>query len=228
MDSARFDSFTRSLTIAGSRRRILTITLSSALGLVFEASSVHEAVAKKKCPPCKKRKHGKCKKNKPDGTPCIGGTCRNGQCCIPTCATTNACGSDGCGGSCGTCSGNRVCINGTCFCPPERSCAGGVCCPTGQVCAGGVCQGAGTCQAGQNICTGTSGCNGSLVCDCLTRFTDNALICGNIGPAGACVANCTTDEGCASFGTGAFCAKKVGDSCCASTPLNQGICGVPC
>jgi hypothetical protein len=38
---------------------------------------------KKNCPPCKKRKDGKCKKNKPDGTVCEGGTCQSGSCVQP-------------------------------------------------------------------------------------------------------------------------------------------------
>jgi hypothetical protein len=37
----------------------------------------------KHCPPCKKKKHGKCKKKKPDGTACPGGMCQAGK-CIPT------------------------------------------------------------------------------------------------------------------------------------------------
>jgi hypothetical protein len=73
MDDSRFDTLTRSLTTAGSRRRALTTVLGGALGLVA-AASLDDAVAKKKpCPPCKKRKKGKCKAKLPDGTACSGG-----------------------------------------------------------------------------------------------------------------------------------------------------------
>jgi hypothetical protein len=80
MDDSRFDTLTRSLTTAGSRRRALTTVLGGALGLVA-AASLDDAVAKKKpCPPCKKRKKGKCKAKLPDGTACSGGACQGGSC----------------------------------------------------------------------------------------------------------------------------------------------------
>jgi hypothetical protein len=80
MDGFAFDALTRSLTSAGSRRRALTGLVSGTLGLILGASVIDEAAAKKKCPPCKKRKDGKCKKKKPEGTACAGGTCRGGSC----------------------------------------------------------------------------------------------------------------------------------------------------
>ncbi|MBK07941.1 MAG: hypothetical protein CL920_34775 [Deltaproteobacteria bacterium] len=46
---------------------------------------------------------------------CSGGrTCVNGQCCTPTCSGKE-CGSDGCGGQCGSCSsGGGTCFSGLC------------------------------------------------------------------------------------------------------------------
>jgi hypothetical protein len=49
------------------------------------------------------------------------------------------CGSDGCGGSCGTCSGNTTCSNGQCLCTPN--CNGTLCGSDG---CGGTC----TCAGG--------------------------------------------------------------------------------
>jgi hypothetical protein len=44
-------------------------------------------------------------------------------------------------GCCGSCSGNRDCVNNMCFCPQDRTC-GNLCCPAGQMClmgpAGGM------------------------------------------------------------------------------------------
>src|SRR5687767_13492606 len=78
MDGPRFDTLTRSLTTTGSRRRALGGLLLGSLGRL--GSRADEATAKKKpCPPCKKRKKGKCKK-KPDRTACNGGTCQGGNC----------------------------------------------------------------------------------------------------------------------------------------------------
>ena len=49
---------------------------------------------------------------------CPGGqTCQSGTCvavCIPICASTNGCGNDGCGGSCGSCPFGQVCDTGQC------------------------------------------------------------------------------------------------------------------
>src|SRR5215213_1050363 len=76
MDADRFDALSRSLTTARSRRGALASLLGGTLGLVGLA----ETEAKKKCPPCKKAKNGKCKKNRPDGTACPGGACQGGRC----------------------------------------------------------------------------------------------------------------------------------------------------
>ncbi|HNX10752.1 MAG TPA: FISUMP domain-containing protein [bacterium] len=43
--------------------------------------------------------------------------CGGGGGCILDCTNKN-CGDDGCGGSCGVCTGNDVCTNGTCTTPP--------------------------------------------------------------------------------------------------------------
>src|SRR5215217_8689977 len=91
MDGTRADTLARSLTAAGSRRGALAV-LSGALGLILGASSIDEAEAKKKCPPCRKRKHGTCKRKKPNGTPCPGfGTCQGGKCVVPVCSGKNYC-----------------------------------------------------------------------------------------------------------------------------------------
>jgi hypothetical protein len=135
MDADRFDALSRSLTRARSRRTALASLLGGALGLV----ALREVDAKKKrCPPCKKRKKGKCKKKKPDGTACPGGTCQGGRClltrCTPSCRG-KVCGDDGCGGSCGSC-GAVPCTNGACNCagqPDLRDCG------RGQQCSGDVC-----------------------------------------------------------------------------------------
>jgi len=54
---------------------------------------------------------------KPDGAACgaAGWKCKNGKCtsCIPACGGKQ-CGADGCGGTCGTCTGGKVCVNGLC------------------------------------------------------------------------------------------------------------------
>ena len=68
--------------------------------------------------------------------------------CVPDCAD-KTCGPDGCGGTCGQCSGPDSCIDGQCSCLPvcTATCGpdgcGGLCaeCPAGQSCQSGTCEG---------------------------------------------------------------------------------------
>ena len=77
MDAHRFDSIAR-IVGAGATRRAL---VAAALAVAPAAVRDEPAGSKKKpCPPCKKRKKGKCKKKLPDGAPCRGGTCQGGAC----------------------------------------------------------------------------------------------------------------------------------------------------
>ena len=156
MDGSRFDSLARTLGTAGSRRRALGGVLAGAFGIL--GSRAEEAAAKKKCPPCKKRKQGKCKKTLPDGTACEnGGKCQGGRCaaavsppCLARCGT-NTCGPDGCGGSCGACSGG-TCLAGTCDCPVGQELCRGACVT---VCASGEVRnpiGCGCCQTTNQLC----------------------------------------------------------------------------
>ena len=84
MDGARFDTLARSLIAIGSRRRALTAALGGSLGLLSLDRRDEAAARKKACPPCKKRKKGKCKKRLPDGTACAGGSCQAGSCVAAT------------------------------------------------------------------------------------------------------------------------------------------------
>jgi hypothetical protein len=149
MDAERFDSLSRTLTDARSRRGALAALLGSPLGLFGFA----ETAAKKKR---KKKK----KKKSPVR-------------CTPQCAG-KVCGDDGCGATCGVaCGGGQVCQDGRCVCAN-----GGVpclsrCCAPGQVCLDNascatVCMGE-TCPAGCSCSfasvEGPQHC-GALVSDC--------------------------------------------------------------
>lgn len=84
------------------------------------------------------------------GMACSGQTCK----CAPQCSGKN-CGSDGCGGTCGSCSGaNASCNNGVCQCTPTAGCTGG----------GNV----------GNVCGADDGCGGPCTCD-----TQNGEQCGS-------------------------------------------------
>jgi hypothetical protein len=117
MDGSTFDVLTRRFTMHLSRRTGLGL-LATLGGL--RASAPDQTAAKKRgnkkkkpCPPCKKRKQGTCKKKKPDGTLCAGGTCQGGKCILATCSDgiTNGTESDvDCGGSCPRCTNGKRCV----------------------------------------------------------------------------------------------------------------------
>lgn len=110
-----------------------------------------------------------------------GATCVAYQCCEPVC-DGKECGSDGCGGSCGTCGPTQECSGGVCIaCQPKcanKSCGsdgcGGSCgeCEQDQVCIEGACA--------VSACVGACGdasasCGGECVCSC----ADDCAIQGN-------------------------------------------------
>ena len=178
MDGFRFDALTRALSSAGSRRA-LAAGFAGALGMLPRVAPDDAAARKKPCPPCKKRKQGKCKKKLPDGTACPnGGTCQSGRCVA---ATPGGCpsGQKPCAGRC--IPSNQCCTNsdcpalrpsceqGACTCPPERPllCPGSndcqQCCTVtdcrpatglddGQECRNGEC----VCPAGKRRCPSDS------------------------------------------------------------------------
>src|SRR5688500_8295311 len=209
MDGTRFDRLTRTLTTTGSRRRALGGLLSGALGVLSSGAEHTTAKKKKPCPPCKKRKQGKCKKKLPDGTACAGGICQNGNCV-----------AQGAGG------GSRqpppppagTCIDGVKNGSETGVDCGGECfrCGLGETCASrDDCQNAhclnGTCQQ----CTADSQCpddaHGACVCDifrvCRQRDGITANNCGECppdwhscspgNPSATCYLRCGVTEPCA-------------------------------
>jgi len=99
------------------------------------------------------------------GSPPSPGACFTG-------CTGKQCGDDGCGGSCGTCSGTDVCIDNVCQtgqCQPD--CAGKTCGDDG---CGGSC---GTCY-GNNQCINNN-------CQCTPNCGDGTT-CGDNGCGGVC------------------------------------------
>jgi hypothetical protein len=118
MDGSAFDRLTRNLTTGGSRRHALGGVIAGTLGLL--SAITEQAAAKRKnkkpCPPCKKRKKGKCKGKKPDGTACPGGTCQGGACGCPS--GTRDCGSGVCRQFCADSDCAKFCLDSACApCP---------------------------------------------------------------------------------------------------------------
>lgn len=142
------------------------------------------------------------------------GTCVDGKCqcatgyggsycqtCFPRC-TGKECGDDGCGGSCGSCTGG-ACNNGTCGCAPQCSgkqcgndgcggscgtCQTGVCSPSGQCCtpncAGKSC-GLDGCGGLCGKCSGLEACiNGGCTIDSGLACVERPNTCDNDGDCG--------------------------------------------
>lgn len=79
METAAFDRAIRLLSEHRTRRVALGSLIGGIVGTPMFAGS--SATAKQKpCPPCKKRKKGKCKATLPDGAACATGICQAGQC----------------------------------------------------------------------------------------------------------------------------------------------------
>jgi hypothetical protein len=114
MEADRFDTLSRTLSAAPSRRTALRLLAGSVFGslvtLTHDDAAAHDALLE-----CKKKK-GKQKKkclkkakahNGAHTTPAPPG-------CIRSCAG-KTCGSDGCSGSCGTCGIGSECCRGGCL-----------------------------------------------------------------------------------------------------------------
>jgi hypothetical protein len=124
----------------------------------------------------------------------------------------------------GCCDGAK-CHRGRCRCVPDRPRCGHVCCEAGEICVQRKFCGPGACPPGADICTGSpQGCNGGASCFCLTSFVNGETSCGGSLSCDACA----SDADCAGLGDGAFCARKTGESCCTSSPLDSGVCARPC
>ncbi len=132
----------------------------------------------------------------------LGGTFPSGCACTPQCAG-KTCGSDGCGGSCGTCAMGETCsLSSQCGCTP--SCTGKQCGPDG---CGGVC---GTCAGGQ-VCSAAGAC--ACVPNCAGRT------CGSDGCGGTCGPACPT---------GQFCNNGLGACVMGIDPCEGVECGPGC
>jgi len=117
-------------------------------------------------------------------------SCTQVVACVPNCAG-KTCGSDGCGGVCGTCSSPQTCGGGgnanLCGCTPTTSCAaqGRTCGSINNGCGIEVCGGAcpvcgdGVCSGGESAATCPSDC-GNILSG--TVYTDTA---GNSCASGA-------------------------------------------
>ena len=120
MEAGRFDTLTRLLTATPSRRGISRtlagLALSGMLGFVRgDESAAKKGKKGRSCPPCRKKKAGKCKKKRPDGTEC--GPCQT--CLAGLCIVTKQDDSP--------CNGSGKCLAGVCNPLPDCKSPGSDC-----------------------------------------------------------------------------------------------------
>lgn len=122
MDSTQFDDLLRAIAARSSRRGIVASLVGSLVGILPLPPGTREAEAKK-CPPCRKKRDGRCKKKRPNGTQC-GGPCK--ECHEGDCVDKAN------GASCGTgklcAAGNCVTGQGTCAVGDDHCAAGNAAC----------------------------------------------------------------------------------------------------
>ena len=191
MDPDRFDTVTRFLTRAGSRRRAIAVALSAALGLGAiarpeDAPAAKSGKCKPKCGECERCKRGDCDKRdgktrcqkgkckaKGDGTPCGAGTCQGGRCvATPVCSgqpNGTACGERAAGDPLRCCDG--VCPAPTCrargtACAPgeTRTDCAFACCSLGVTCINDDCRCGGA--ASGKVCGSDIDCGSDGACIC--------------------------------------------------------------
>ncbi len=142
---------------------------------------------------------------------CVDGRCLAPESCVPACHNKN-CGSDGCGGRCGTCPAGHICDAGQCQTSCLPACSGKNCGPDGcggtcgtcafnESCAQGLCTADTTCTpncAGRNC--GTDGCGGS----CGTCAANQSCHLGLCKDDQSCTPDCQ-GKNCGSDGCGGSC-----------------------
>ena len=185
MDGFHFDILTRQITTRLSRRTsvggLAALGLLALLGLRAPVASAakHKGDKKKKktCPPCKKRKNGKCKGNQLVGTPCAGGTCDGNGLCTTAPATCSD-GSRMAARPTSTAAGRTV-----------PRCGVGQGCLSRSDCASAICTG-GICQT----CTPGAVCAAGGVCSCVLPTNAATTTCVALPPppaiAGSCPGSC--------------------------------------
>jgi hypothetical protein len=193
MEINQFDTLTRSLTVAGSRRRVLALAFGGliSLGLARSDDVAAGGKCKPKCPECRKCKKGKngkagkCTGKKPNGAACPDGICQSGRCvaavppvCPPVCPVCQTCNAAT--GQCGvqssqngqagqSCAGTKVCCSGTC-CDPIHECNdAGVCATCAEVCGASclcltLADGGMTCSGLFSTCTPGETCSSTADC----------------------------------------------------------------
>jgi hypothetical protein len=225
MDFDRFDALARSVIVSGSRRHALALAVGGVLTplLACDEAGAHDPLKK-----CKKindqGKRKQClKKAKKHAAQHAADQAPSAPVCTPSC-TGRSCGDDGCGGSCGPCSGGS-CDAGTCLCPDGTSCVAGQACQAtmeGVICfPQGICAAStegSLCQPAFTVCDR----DGTGDCSCI-RSAEGNIVCVQRNSMTACAHGCNASTDCE---PGLACVDISG--CCGGLPAGSMTCMAPC
>jgi hypothetical protein len=122
MGTTRIDRFARTLAGPGDRRTLVGLLAGLAVSGAVLPPAAGAAAAGKKCKPCRRKRRGKCRGKKPDGTLCgAARECCDGQ-CVAECGTNEQRDP----ATCGCClRAGEVCDPGPAACCSQR-CVGQV------------------------------------------------------------------------------------------------------
>jgi hypothetical protein len=207
------------MALSGGLLTLLTATFVGQPAVAGKQRSQHAVTNKKRhkqpCPPCKTRKHGKCKGRLPDGSACAEGTCQSGICVLnassspppasppppspppgPTCTDGIRNGSESdvdCGGSCPRCADFQTCDS-------RSDCRSALCV-------------ADVCRVCNRDTPGECGSDALGACTCLLAV-DGQLFCGQASAVQVNTCSlCPAGTTCVTFGTPtARCFKPCGAS----------------
>lgn len=139
------------------------------------------------------------------------------------------CGSNGCGGSCGSCGDDEVCVDGFCGeAPCEPSCDGRNCGTDG--CGGscGDCEAPLTCSD-DGVCAEVDCAEECLGLECGTAGSEDQCDCGSCDPEGPCISYVCLAGSCVEDFKSGDCDD--GDACTLGDVCHSGLCegmAVPC
>jgi hypothetical protein len=245
MDGSAFDTLTRSLSTAGSRRRAVGGLLTGVFGVLGwrgqDDAAAHDlkATCKKKSGEAKKKCLKKAKKHAAQhaNEPCPQGQ----RPCRGACLSVLICCDET------DCAGGRTCQDGTCACPATKPhiCPGSQVCR--ECCALNDCQpkAAGfdglACQSGQCVCTrnGTRRCASGewqgYCGECCADSECSGLDCGTHSDSDVPHCGCTgvicPGEVCVGFNCAGMCFAQcppgvdIGEPCCTGLTCRQDFPG---
>ena len=203
MDGSTFDRFTRAVSTAGSRRRLLALLASLGFSGLIGNLDNETAQARRKHGRNRGHHPGKHKRNrkgKRKGGKGGGGIGNPGPCTANDDACTE--NSDCCSNNCF----NQICADRV------TECDGAACSGQASGCCTGTC-----CESPANQCNDLGECC-APDCNGKTCGPDG---CGNGGSCGACSGDLTCDE---STGKCLCTAENCPDGCCSNGPGNPGTC----